>query len=71
MAKPSVTAVKDWYVAHESNTVQLAVGSAVFDSDYWRVVNKVTGKKKYFYGESAWNNSHRFADDIEWANRFA
>jgi len=68
MAKPSVTAVKDWYVAYDSDTVQLEVGTAVFDEDYWKVVNKVTGQKKYFYGESAWSDSRREANDIEWAN---
>ena len=66
MAKPSVSLVKDWYVAHETDTVQLAVGSAVFDQDYWRLTNKKTKKKKYFYGELAWSNSRREADDLEW-----
>ena len=68
MAKPSVTKVKDWYVCYDSDTVEVAVGTAVFDNDYWKVVNKVTGKKKYFYGESAWSDSRREANDIEWAS---
>jgi hypothetical protein len=65
MAKPSVTQVKDWYVAYDSATVQLAVGTAVVENDYWKVVNKVTGKKKYFYGEYAWADSRREASDID------
>lgn len=66
MAKPSVSLVKDWYVAQETDRVQLAVGSAVFDQDYWRLIDKKTKKKKYFYGELAWSDSHREADDLEW-----
>lgn len=65
MAKPSVTKVKDWYVAYDSDLVQLSVGTAVFEQDYWRLLNKVTGKKKYFYGESAWSNSRREASDLD------
>lgn len=65
MAKPSVTKVQEWYVAYDSDLVQLSVGTAVFEQDYWRLLNKVTGKKKYFYGESAWSNSLREASDLD------
>lgn len=65
MAKPSITLVKNWYIAYDSDLVELAVGTAVFDEDYWRVTNRVTGKKKYFYGELAWADSRREASDID------
>jgi hypothetical protein len=65
MGKPSVSVVKDWYVAYDSDLVQLAVGTAEFPEDYWRLTNKATGKKKYFYGELAWSDSRREASDLD------
>jgi hypothetical protein len=65
MAKPSVSLVKDWEVAYRSDLVQLEVGSAVFHFDYWRLTNFKTGKKKYFYGETAWSDSRREASDLD------
>lgn len=65
MSKPSISAVKEWEVIYDSDLVELAMGSAVFDADYWRMTNRATGKKKYFYGESAWSDSRREASDID------
>jgi hypothetical protein len=65
MAKPSVSAVKEWEVVYDSDLVELAVGTAEFPEDYWRMTNRETGKKKYFYGESAWSDSRREASDID------
>lgn len=66
MAKPSVSAVKVWRVAYDSDLVSVAVGSAQFNDDYWRIIDKTTGKKKYFYGEVAWQDAHREASDLDW-----
>jgi hypothetical protein len=65
MAKPSVSAVKQWEVVYDSDLVSVSVGTAVFPGDYWVMQNKATNKKKYFYGESAWSNSRREASDID------
>ncbi len=65
MAKPSVSAVKEWDTVYASDLVELAVGTAVFDEDYWRMTNLATGKKKYFYGEMAWADSRREASDLD------
>jgi hypothetical protein len=65
MAKPSVSAVKEWDTVYESDLVELAVGTAVFAEDYWRMTNVITGKKKYFYGELAWADSRREASDLD------
>jgi hypothetical protein len=65
MAKPSISLVKEWEVVYDSDSVQVAVGTAVFHQDYWMLKNKITGKKKYFYGEMAWANSRREASDID------
>jgi hypothetical protein len=65
MAKPSVSVVRVWEVVVDSDLAQLAVGTAEFPEDYWRLTNKVTGKKKYFYGETAWSDSRREAIDLE------
>lgn len=64
MAKPSVSAVKEWEVAYESELVTIESGTAVFDEDYWKV--SPAGKKAtYFYGETAHMDSVRFASDID------
>ena len=65
MSKPSVSSVKDWEVVYGSGLVELAVGTAEFPEDYWRMTNRETGKKKYFYGESAWSDSRREASDLD------
>lgn len=64
MAKPSVSAVKNWEVVYDSDLVQVQVGTAVFDYDYWKVI-PVGDKPKYFYGELAWSDAKRFASDID------
>lgn len=65
MAKPSVSLVKEWLVAYDSDLVELTVGTAVFAEDYWRMTNKTTRKVKYFYGEMAWADSQREASDVD------
>ncbi len=65
MSKPSVSLVKNWDTVYESDLVELAVGTAVFAEDYWRMTNLETGKKKYFYGEMAWADSRREASDLD------
>lgn len=65
MAKPSVSLVKEWEVVYDSDLVELAVGSAEFPEDYWRMTNKETRKVKYFYGEMAWADSRREASDVD------
>lgn len=67
MAKPSVKLVRDWQVVYSSAEVEVGVGSAVFQQDYWYVLDKrvLGNKRKYFYGESAWSNARRIASDID------
>jgi hypothetical protein len=65
MRKPSISTVKEWEVVYDSDLVQLSVGTAVFDEDYWLLLDKATGKKKYFYGETAWSDSRRHASDLD------
>ena len=65
MSKPSVSLVKEWEVVYDSDLVSVSVGTAVFDEDYWQLLNKATGKKKYFYGETAWSDSRRHASDLD------
>jgi hypothetical protein len=65
MAKPSVKLVRDWQVVYSSAEVEVGVGSAVFQSDYWYVVDKKSKKKKYFYGEMARSNAIRIASDFD------
>lgn len=65
MAKPSVSSVKEWEVVYDSDLVELAVGTAEFPEDYWRMKNVASGKVKYFYGETAWSDSRREASDLD------
>lgn len=64
MAKPSVTAVKEWEEVFSSELVRVEVGTAEFPEDYWKVI-PAGGKPKYFYGESAWSDARRMAADID------
>jgi hypothetical protein len=65
MSKPSVSLVKEWDTVYASDVVELAVGTAEFPEDYWRMKNVETGKVKYFYGELAWADSRREASDLD------
>ena len=65
MGKPSVSVVKNWQVVYSSAEVEVGVGSAVFQSDYWYVIDKAKKKKKYFYGEMAYSNARRIASDLD------
>jgi hypothetical protein len=65
MAKPSVKLVRDWQVVFSSAEVEVGVGSAVFQNDYWYVFDKKAKKKKYFYGEMAHSNARRIASDLD------
>jgi hypothetical protein len=39
MAKPSIALVKEWEVVYDSDSVLVAVGTAVFHQDYWMLKN--------------------------------
>ena len=65
MGKPSVSVVKNWQVVYSSAEVEVGFGSAVFQSDYWYVIDKAKKKKKYFYGEQAWGSARRLASDLD------
>jgi hypothetical protein len=64
MAKPSVSLVKSWEIDDETDTYKIEVGTAVFSDDYFRVTLS-NGKTKLFYGEMAWADAKRYAQDFE------
>ena len=66
MAKPSVTAVKEWEEVFSSELVRVEVGTAEFPEDYWKVI-PAGGKPKYFYGETAWSDARRMASDLDFS----
>lgn len=65
MARPSVSSVKEWVLVYRSAEVEVRVGSAVFEQDYWLVIDKKSNKRKYFYGECAWRDARWFASDLD------
>lgn len=67
MARPSIKLVdkSGWHLAYESELVSVLYGTAVFQDDYFMVMNHTTGKTKYFYGELAHQDAKRFAADID------
>jgi hypothetical protein len=67
MTRPSVKLVKSWEIVYDSDLVQLSTGDALFYSDYWKLLNKSSGKIKYFYGEAAYQNSRREAGDLDFS----
>lgn len=69
MARPSISMVKEWGVAYNSDLVVVESGTAVFNEDYWRVTPGGQ-RPKYFYGESAWSDAQRMASDIDFQVHF-
>lgn len=67
MAKPSVKLVdkSGWHTAYESELVIVLYGTAIFQDDYWQVIDQTNGKTKYFYGELAHQDARRFAADLD------
>lgn len=61
--KPKVSDVKEWLTLYSSDKV--VVQEADIDSAFRRV--KPAGEKnyKYFWGETAWSDSARFASDYD------
>lgn len=63
--KPKVSQVKQWtYDAELSNQI-VEVYYADIDNAFIKVAPVVKGYKvKYFYGETAWMDSRRYAGDV-------
>jgi len=62
MKRPSVNDVSEWML-HENSNPTAQVFVADIDFGFFYCV-KVTGKRpKYFYGETAWQDAERYADD--------
>jgi hypothetical protein len=64
MSKPSVSLVKVWDLEAETDAYTIHSGTAVFDGDYYKVSTS-NGKSKLFYGETAWSDAERYANDYE------
>lgn len=64
MAKPSVNLVKEWELEDDTDDYTIHSGTAVFEGDYYKVSTS-DGKKKLFYGETAWSDAQRYAHDYE------
>lgn len=64
MAKPSVSLVKEWELAEETDDFVIHTGTAVFEGDYYKVSTS-DGKTKLFYGETSWSDAERYAHDYE------
>lgn len=60
--KPKVSDVKEWLTLYSSDKV--VVQEADIDSAFRRVI-PAGGKPKYFWGETAWSDSARFASDYD------
>lgn len=64
MSKPSVTLVKAWELEDSTDAYTIHSGTAVFEGDYYKVSTS-DGKSKLFYGEMAWSDAERYANDYE------
>lgn len=62
LCKPKVADVKEWVFYPELSNDEAEVCSADID-DFFIRVKTLSGKTKYFYGETAWQDSRRCADD--------
>ena len=65
MRKPKVSEVSAWWFDNElSNPSAEVWWSEDHMGDFAKVISK-GNKPKYFFGESAWSNARRWADDLE------
>ena len=65
LTKPKVSEVKNWLFNKETSSPVVEVYYADIDDAFMKAVPLIKGYKiKYFYGENAWSDSHRYAGDI-------
>ena len=65
LVKPKVSEVKNWLFNKETSSPVVEVYYADIDDAFMKAVPLIKGYKiKYFYGENAWSDSHRYARDI-------
>jgi hypothetical protein len=65
MSKPKVSQVKSWYPIAEGSNDSAKLYYADMDDSFIMVLPMKQGyKKKYFYGELAGSDAHRYAYDI-------
>jgi hypothetical protein len=65
LTKPKVSEVTDWFINTEVSSPSVEVYYADIDDFFMKAVPLIKGyKTKYFYGETAWSDSRRYADDI-------
>lgn len=65
MSKPKVSEVKSWYPISEGSNDSAKLYYADMNDDFIMVLPMKQGhKKKYFYGELAISDAHRYAYDI-------
>ena len=65
MSKPKVRQVKQWTYDAELSNQMVEVYYADIDNAFIKAAPVVKGYKvKYFYGETAWMDSRRYAGDV-------
>ena len=65
LSKPKVSEVKVWYKMDDDSNQVATVAYADIDDAFIKVLPLIKGYKvKYFYGETAWMDSRRYAGDI-------
>ncbi len=62
LSKPKVSDVKHWDIVMELSNSIANVYTADIDDFFFKVTGKGV-KTKYFYGETAWQDSQRYASD--------
>ena len=63
--KPKVSQVKHWFYEKELSNQYVEVFYADIDAAFIKATPLVKGYKiKYFYGETAWMDSRRYANDV-------
>lgn len=65
LTKPKVSEVKQWFLIKDSSNSIVRIYYADIDDAFIKAVPLRKGYKvKYFYGENAWSDSRRYAEDI-------
>ena len=63
LTKPKVSEVKHWSIVIELSNSIASVYTADIDDFFFKVTGKGV-RTKYFYGETAWQDSQRYASDV-------
>ena len=68
MSRPNIKDVKKWELEYSNSAAQVFVADMDEKGFFYKV--EALGRTRYFYGETAWSDAYRFANDAQWFGQF-